>query len=196
MSAGTDNTALDKAFNRVQRKLFLPATKRLLAGCDRPLEIGHGQTNSQPLTVRRMLAWLAVKPGQKVLDVGSGSGWTTALLATLVGPEGCVFAVERIDELRHFGEANCQNFGCKNVSFFPAESRLGLPGFGPFDRILVSAAATGSIPQALLDQLSFGGILVIPVGNSIFEFKKPTADQTDPGYLNEHYGYSFVPLIY
>ena len=188
-------TRLEKAFLQVKREQFLPDTKKPLASYDGPLEIGYGQTNSQPLTVKRMLGWLDVIPGQKILDVGSGSGWTSALLAWLTGPEGAVFAVERIEDIRYFGEHNCAQFGCQNVRFFPAGEELGLIQHAPFDRILVSAAARTDIPLPLLDQLACGGKLVIPVDNSIFELKK-AAQGTANGYRHEHFGYSFVPLIY
>src|SRR4051812_9944700 len=97
MPDGADQ--LDAAFAAAPREAFLPASHHRFAGVDEPLPIGHGQTNSQPSTVRRMLSLLDVEPGQRVLDVGSGSGWTTALLAHLVGPGGSVVGVERYADL-------------------------------------------------------------------------------------------------
>src|SRR5690606_26842507 len=91
--------AVAAALRAVDRRSFLPRAQRRWAGQDRPLAIGHGQTNSQPSTVAAMLRLLDVRPGARVLDVGSGSGWTTALLAVLVGPEGSVLGVERDPDL-------------------------------------------------------------------------------------------------
>ncbi len=90
---------VDEAFAAVPRRDFLPARQHRFAGLDRALDIGYGVTNSQPTTVRNMLSLLEPQPGDRVLDVGSGSGWTTALLSWLVGPTGCVIGVERIPDL-------------------------------------------------------------------------------------------------
>src|SRR3954452_4228056 len=102
--AGHDRVAA--AFAAMPREWFLPAGQRKRAAFDGPLPIGHGQTNSQPRTVEAMLRLLDVKPGQKVLDVGCGSGWTTALLARLTGPRGRVLGVELEPDLVEFGTAN------------------------------------------------------------------------------------------
>jgi protein-L-isoaspartate(D-aspartate) O-methyltransferase len=155
-----------------------------------PLPIGFGQTNSQPSTVRFMLERLEVQPGDKVMDVGSGSGWTSALLAQLVGDKGRVYAVEKIEELVKFGRENCQALDIKNVSFFQASSRFGLPGLAPFDRILVSASAS-ELPQELCDQMKTGGKMVIPIGGSLLEIEKLESGEFS---TYEHKGFAFVPL--
>ncbi len=98
---------IDEAFQSVNRKNFLPPRVAELWEHDAALSIGYGQTNSQPYTVRKMLEWLDVQEGDKVLDIGSGSGWTTALLAHIVSRKGRVYAVERIPELVEFGRNNC-----------------------------------------------------------------------------------------
>ena len=132
---------IDRAFLMMSRQDFLPLSSRYVNVFDAPLSIGYGQTCSQPSTVRMMLKWLDVKPGNKVLDIGSGSGWTTALLSVLVGERGSVFAVERIPKLVEFGAENCRRAGVKNARFFYAkESVVGLPEHSPFDNILVSAS--------------------------------------------------------
>src|SRR3712207_5378151 len=95
-----------EAFREVPREQFLPARSRRWAGYDGPIRIGHGQTNSQPRTVEAMLRLLDVRPGQRVLDVGAGSGWTTGLLAHLVGPDGRVLGVELVPALAKSGAAN------------------------------------------------------------------------------------------
>jgi protein-L-isoaspartate(D-aspartate) O-methyltransferase len=183
--------SIDKAFRDIRRADFVPRVLRDLAGINEPLPIGYGQTNSQPFTVKIMLEWLGAKAGDKVLDVGSGSGWTTALLAHIVGPKGGVLAVEIIPELVELGRSNCEKAGVRNVEFFQSGNVLGLPKFAPYDRILVSAAAK-EFPEALLDQLVAGGKLVIPVKTDIFEVAKSlNADYI----ITKHAGFEFVPLI-
>lgn len=175
----------------VDRANFVPKDLRGSADIDAPLPIGYGQTNSQPYTVRLMLRWLDPQPGDKVLDVGSGSGWTTALLAYLVGSKGWVYAVERVPELVEFGEENCQRTGVKNARFFTAGDEFGLPKEAPFDRILVSASAD-ELPPELVDQLKIGAKMVIPVQNDILEITKKSAGDLD---IKRHPGFAFVPLL-
>lgn len=182
--------AISRAFQKVSRENFvLPETKDRVE-YDMPLPIGFGQTISQPTTVRMMLEWLGTMKGDKVLDIGSGSGWTTALLSQIVGPKGRVYAVEIVPELVEFGRKNCERAGTKNAEFHSAEETYGLPEFAPFDRILVSASAA-QLPEELVRQLKKGGKLVVPVGNSILEITKE-----GKGYKTEvHHGFVFVPLI-
>lgn len=161
------------------------------AAVDAPLPIGYGQTISQPTTVEMMLGWLEPEPGNKVLDVGSGSGWTTALLAQLVGPTGMVYAVELIPELVEFGRQNVERLGIGNAKFYRTGKQLGLPKHAPYDRILVSAAAE-ELPKQLIEQLKPGGKLVVPVRNDILEIEK----EKDGSYEQAvHPGFVFVPLI-
>jgi len=189
MNHGED--LINEAFEEVDRRNFVLPEYLDSAYDDIPLPIGEGQTISQPTTVRMMLEWLDAKPGDKVLDVGSGSGWTTALLSDIVGPKGTVYAVELVPELKNFGEENCRKADIRNAKFFFAETKLGLLKFAPFDRILVSAAAE-ELPEELPDQLKDGGKLVVPVGNSIFEIKK----EKNKIKSLEHQGFVFVPLVY
>jgi len=183
---------IDEAFEVVHREGFLPKDVRAHAAEDRPLPIGYGQTNSQPSTVYRMLEWLNVQPGDKVLDVGSGSGWTTALLAYLTGKAGRVYATEIVPELVDFGYDNCLAAGATNTQFVPATlDQLGLPEHAPYDRILVSASAE-VMPDELLDQLKNTGKLVVPVGNTVYELEK---DLNGSVTSEEHAGFVFVPLI-
>lgn len=182
---------VEQAFKKVDRRLFLPADLQYDAELDIPLPIGHGQTNSQPYTVKMMLTWLDVRPGQRVLDVGSGSGWTTALLAELTGEKGSVYAVELIPELVEFGRDNCRKAGIVNVQFFEAGESFGLPKQAPFERILVSASAP-EVPAELLQQLEPAGKLVLPVKSDILEITKPDDETIE---TTVHTGFSFVPLL-
>lgn len=182
------------------RKEFLPRRERRHAGRDGPLPIGHGQTNSQPRTVAAMLELLDVRPGDRVLDVGAGSGWTTALLAHLVGPSGSVVGVERVPDIAVVGAANLGRTGMPWARLSLATpGALGAPGEGPFDRILVSAEAQ-TLPRALVEQLVPEGVMVIPVLGWMHRVTR------DPGFDRDgvadgdarveiHGAYRFVPLI-
>ena len=158
---------------------------------DYPLPIGHGQTISQPTTVAMMLEMLEPHKGQKILDIGSGSGWTTALLSFIVGDTGSVTGVERVDSLVEVGSKNLQKYGFIHSKIIQAGDELGIVG-EKFDRILVSAAAD-EFPKELTRQLKVGGKLVVPVRNSIYEVTKKENGEIEGV---EHYGFTFVPLIF
>jgi protein-L-isoaspartate(D-aspartate) O-methyltransferase len=180
-----------QAFTRFERSGFVPERVRGSVSIDAPLPIGFGQTNSQPTTIEMMLRWLEVEPGNKILDVGSGSGWTTALLSHLTGPKGKIYAVELVPELVEFGRQNAQRAGVKNAEFYQADNTLGLPEQAPYDRILVSAAAS-ELPKELIKQLKIGGKMVVPVRNDILEVIKDGKNKFD---IIKHPGFVFVPLI-
>ena len=183
--------AIEQAFKKIHRKDFVPESLHGQVNIDAPLPIGFGQTISQPTTVRMMLEWLEVQPGEEVLDVGSGSGWTTALLSQIIGSKGRVFAVEKIPELVKLGRNNCNKAGIKNVEFFQSGKEYGLTEYSPYDRILVSASAE-KLPEELLAQLKVGGKLVIPVKNDILEITK----SSNHVYSSKtHSGFVFVPLV-
>jgi protein-L-isoaspartate(D-aspartate) O-methyltransferase len=182
---------IDEAFRKINRKNFLPEDEVDDANIDMPIPIGFGQTNSQPSTVKMMLRWLDVQDGEKVLDVGSGSGWTSALLSYLVGPYGKVYAVEIIPELAEFGRENCTRLAIKNVKYYQASQDFGLKIHSPYDRILVSAA-TDSVPETLIEQLRTIGKLVIPVKNDVLEITKTSPNKTE---TTIHPGFAFVPLV-
>ena len=183
--------AVKAAFEAVPRAGFLPRGARFRAGSDSPVLIGHGQTNSQPRTVAAMLRLLEVRPGDRVLDVGSGSGWTTALLAHLTGPTGTVTGVELVPELAEWGAENLAGTSYDWASIRPAAPGvLGWPADAPYDRILVSAEAR-SLPQALVDQLAAGGRIVVPVrGTMVLGVRRGDGLET-----SEHGSYRFVPLL-
>ncbi len=160
------------------RTRFLPAGQRASAHVDRPLSIGFGQTNSQPSTVRYMLELLEVEPAQRVLDVGSGSGWTAALLGVLVGSNGQVVGVELEPELARWGAGNVDAQQMPWVRVHQADpDRLGWPEESPYDRILVSAGAR-SLPEPLVEQLKPDGVMVIPVAGRMLRVRRvgPTGD--------------------
>lgn len=187
----TSPAALDEAFAAVPREGFLPGDQRQYAGLDRPLPIAAGQTNSQPSTVRRMLELLDVAPGHRVLDVGSGSGWTTALLGHLVGPSGEVVGVELEPSLAEWGAQNLREHDMSWASISRAQPDvLGRPDLAPFDRVLVSAGAR-TLPEPLVEQLGDGGVLVIPVSSQMLVVRRRPDGGTD---VERHGSYSFVPL--
>ena len=179
------------AMQAVSRAAFLPGNARSRASFDGPIQIGHGQTSSQPRTVEAMLRLLDVRPGQRVLDVGAGSGWTTALLAELTGPSGSVLGVELVPELAEWGAANVAATSYDWASIRVAKPDvLGIPEAAPYDRILVSAEAS-SMPQSLVDQLGEEGRLVVPVRGTMLLVVRRGAE-TD---VTEHGSYRFVPLL-
>jgi len=187
-----DSPHIIDAFREVDRKYFVPESFEDHIYIDAPLPIGNNQTISQPSTVAFMLEKLEPGEGDKVLDIGSGSGWTTALLCHIVGEKGSVTGLERMDALVEQGEENLSKlqFG-SHCRIQRAGEKLGLPG-EQFDKILVSASAD-EIPEELFLQLKIGGILVIPVKNSIFKFKKVSDTYVE---RDEFYGFVFVPLVY
>lgn len=182
---------IKKAFKTIDRKDFVREEHKSDPYGDYPLPIGFGQTISQPTTVAMMLEMLQPQEGDRVLDIGTGSGWTTAILAIMVGPEGYVVGVEKVSELVDFGAKNLKKYDFDNVRIFPAEETLGKPELGPFDKVLVSASAH-EFPVELLEQVKVGGIVVIPVKNSVFRVKKTSEND----YVSEEYpGFAFVPLV-
>lgn len=190
----TPATARDilRVMAELGRKPFLPPGQQEYAYADMPLPIGHGQTNSQPSTVVEMLELLEVPPGASVLDVGCGSGWTTAILARLVGPTGRVVGVERIPDLtRRAREAvDAQQMEWAKVRQ-AVPGVLGLPDEGPYDRILVSAQAD-EMPADLVEQLAPGGTMVIPVRWVMHRVRKNAEGRVRD---TRHGEYAFVPLV-
>ena len=131
--------------------------------------------------------------GDRILDIGSGSGWQTALLCQIVGPKGFVYAIERIPELKDFGQNNLAKakYGFKNIEFICGDGSLGLRKEAPFDKIIVAASAE-EIPQTWKEQLKICGRLVTPVKNSIWLLIKKAKNKFEE---KEYPGFVFVPLI-
>ncbi len=186
------------AFATVDRADFVPPEYRDDAYGDFPLPIGFGATISQPTVVAFMLELLQPRKGDKVLDVGTGSGWTTALLAHIIGPSGSIAGIEIIPELVALGTANLKKYNLPQASIAQAkEGVFGIPEKAPFDKILVSAAAE-ELPNESISQLAAGGPpageagrMVIPVRDSVWKI-----DKKKDGTITkeEFYGFSFVPL--
>ncbi|MDW7671973.1 MAG: protein-L-isoaspartate(D-aspartate) O-methyltransferase [Bacillota bacterium] len=186
--------ALEEAFRQVDRCLFVPNHLKDQCYDDHPLPIGEGQTISQPSTVAFMLELLQVEKGSCVLDVGSGSCWTTALIAAMTGETGKVIALERLSLLSDFGRRNLEKGSWPHAEVHHANGFYGWEPAAPYDRILVSAAAT-QVPNELVRQLKVDGRLVVPIsdfwGNMLLIIKQPD------GQLKRetHAGFAFVPFI-
>ena len=180
-----------RTMRAVRREDFLPKDQRALAATDGPLPLGDGQTSSQPRTVAAMLRLLDLEPGHSVLDVGAGSGWTTALLGRLVGPRGRVVGVEIVPRLAAWGAANlaAQEMDWTELRA-AAPSVLGWPEGAPYDRVLVSAEAR-ELPHALVDQLGAGAVMVTPVAGEMWRVVRAADGTVD---VTRHGFYRFVPL--
>jgi len=182
------------AFKDVKRVDFLPEDLKDSAELNTALPISYGQTISQPLVVAFMIEQLNPKEGDKVLDIGSGSGWTTALLSHIVGLKGKVIAIELVPELKEFGEKNVSkyNFVDKGIAeFICADGSKGYKKEQPYNNILASASAQ-RLPMVWKEELKVGGRIVTPIGSSIWVFIKKSKDDFEE---LEYPGFAFVPLI-
>jgi len=157
---GVDDPRVLEAMREVPRHRFVPEPLRAKAYGDHSLPIGHGQTISQPSVVGLMTQRLAVAPGQKVLEIGTGSGYQAAVLSRIART---VYSLERIDDLARAAAQTLGGLGYQNVSVKTFDGTYGYPAAAPFDRILITAG-TAEIPETLLAQLAVGGRLVAPVG--------------------------------
>ncbi len=186
--------AIIDAFRKINRADFVPEEEKYRAYLNIPLPIGYRQTCSQPLTVAFMLEQLQPQKGNKILDVGSGSGWVTALLAQIVGETGKIYAIERIEALKAYGEKNIAkyNFIEKGiVKCFCSDGAKGWSSRAPYDKIIVSASAE-KIPLPLKEQLKVNGRLVIPILDSIWVIVRKDENQFEE---REFPGFVIVPLI-
>jgi protein-L-isoaspartate(D-aspartate) O-methyltransferase len=180
-----------ETFRKIRRSDFLPEDMQNLAELNEALPIDFGQTISQPLVVAFMLEQLQPKPGDKILDIGSGSGWTTALLAETVKETGKVIALELVSELKEFGEKNAAKYKLP-AQFICADGSRGYEKEAPYDGILCSAAVQRTVPQAWKKQLKIGGRLVTPIGSSVYLFIKKSESEFEE---IEYPGFAFVPLV-
>lgn len=180
------------AMNTVPRHLFVPEALRAQAYKDNAVPLAQGQTVSQPYIVARMTELLELKGRERLLEIGSGSGYQTAVLGLLARK---VFAVERIAAIANEAKERLMSMGYRNISYRIGDGTLGWPVYAPFDAILVAAGGP-EIPSPLLDQLETGGRLVIPIGADQKQQRLVRAVRTSKGISTEDCGpCAFVPLI-
>ncbi len=188
---GIRDLSVLRAFEMTPRHMFVPTGLRHRAYEDAPLPIGSGQTISQPWVHARYLELLHLTGKERVLEIGTGSGYQTVLLAHLVAQ---VFSIERIPALMQQARENIRRAGVNNVSVLLGDGTIGWREYAPYDAILVSAGAP-SIPQPLLDQLAEGGRLLIPVGDR--EEQKLVVAERKNGQITmrDEAPVRFVPLL-
>ncbi len=184
---------VESAFRNIPRHEFVPTSELDSAYYNEPLSIIKNQTISQPGVVSRMTEWLDIKDGQKILEIGTGSGWQTAILSYLVGT-GIVYSIERHSELVKFARENLEKFRLYNTHVILGDGSLGYPQASPFDRIIITAACT-KIPLPLLEQLAENGLIIAPVGDSsqsLVLLKKTSKGIIE---IKNQSHYIFVPLL-
>lgn len=180
-----------EVMERIPREVFVPQDSYYAAYEDRPLSIGYGQTISQPFIIALMTEALKLKGSEKVLEVGTGSGYQAAILAELAKR---VITVDRLPQLVKLARQVLERLGYANVEVHVAGRNLGWPDEAPYDAIMVTAAAP-SVPQVLLDQLSFGGRLVIPVGSRWEQELLKITKRKKQNSVENLGGCRFVPLV-
>lgn len=184
-----------EAMGRVPREEFLPGPLKDEAYIDSPLPIGSGQTISAPHMVAMMSEALDLRPGQKVLEIGAGSGYHAAVVSELVSPGGHVFTIERIEELAGFARENIARAGyAGSVTVLLSDGSAGLPQEAPFDRIFVACGAP-SVPAPLKSQLKDGGVMVVPVGGRMIQDLMRVERRGMEYRTHNLGGCVFVPLI-
>jgi len=192
---GVDSEIVIKAMLNVERHLFVPEDIKHLAYRDSPLSIGKGQTISQPYIVALMLQLLEIESGDKVLEIGTGSGYQTALLAEIAET---VYTVERIDVLLLKAKKLLDKMNFRNIHYHIGDGtrgwKEGFPACKEFDKIVVSAAAP-DVPVSLMEQLADGGIMVIPAGSRYSQDLIVIKKIGDEFITTNHGGCTFVPLI-
>jgi len=188
---GIRNERVLQAMRDIPRHLFVPAHQRPMAYEDMPLPIGHAQTISQPLMVAMMTEALGLQGHERVLEIGTGSGYQAAILSRLAA---VVFSIERIAELAVQARVTLAMRGIMNVHVLVGDGSIGLPEHGPYDAIVVTAASP-NIPPALVEQLASGGRLVIPVGDRHEQTLIRLTATHDRPEIEHLGGCRFVPLI-
>ena len=184
------------AFRKVPRHEFIPENIREYAYSDHPQPISDGQTISAPSMIAIMLEYLDLALGQRVLEIGAGSGYNAALAAEIVGPRGEVVTIERIPRLAEFAEKNLKKAGFGRVTVVVGDGSLGYEKGAPWDRILMTACAP-EVPEPLVKQLKAGGKLGAPVGKHYMFQTWTVVEKTSDKEVRttEHGGCSFVPLV-
>lgn len=187
----TDPLVLD-AMRTVPRERFVPASLAKFAHDDGPLPIGHDQTISQPYIVGYMSEALELRPTDRVLEIGTGSGYQAAILGELASE---VYTIEIVPELAEQARVALETSGYRNVHVRQGNGYLGWPEAAPFDRIIVTAAPD-EVPQALVDQLAMGGIMVVPVGGVYDDQVMKIIRKTEKGVITrETLPVRFVPMV-
>lgn len=184
---------VEKAFLDIPRENFIPKFIKHYAYIDTPLEIGNGQTISAPHMVAIMCEALDIEKGQKILEIGTGSGYHAAIVSKIVGNNGHVYSIERFSSLAEIAKKNLTNIGIRNVTVEIGDGSEGLVEYSPYERIYVTCAAP-EIPDSLMEQLKDPGKLLIPVGRffcrlELVEKNKEKVSSNDLG------GCAFVPLV-
>ena len=185
-----DPTVL-KAVEQTPRHLFVPTGVRHRAYEDTALQIGQGQTISQPTIHARYLELLKLKGTERVLEIGTGSGYQTVLLSHLASQ---VFTIERVAPLMERAREVIRDCGARNVSFLLGDGSIGWREYAPYDAILVSAAAP-AVPQPLVDQLGVGGVLLIPLGERDEQMLTMVTKHADRVERRDIVPVRFVPLV-
>ena len=184
------------AFRLIKREDFVQAETKPLAYFDEALPIGSSQSISQPSVVAFMLEELDPQEGERVLDLGAGSGWTSALLAAIVGPKGKVIALDIVPEIVKFGKENIAKYNYikkGEVEYHCQDGDKGFPEYAPFDRILVSAALSEKkLPRAWKEQLRVYGKIVVPFQDTIWVLTKTKENEFEE---KECPGFAFVPFV-
>ena len=184
---------VEKAFLEVERENFVPDKIKHYSYMDTPLEIGNGQTISAPHMVAIMVEGLDIKKGQKILEIGAGSGYHAAIVSKLVGKKGHVYTVERHSSLVENAKKNLKKSKIENVTIETGDGSEGLQKYAPYNRIYVTCAAP-DIPQPLIDQLKKNGKLMIPVGRMISQLELIEKIENKIHRKNLG-GCAFVPLV-
>jgi len=184
---------VESAFRDIPRHEFVPTSELGRAYHNEPLAIMKDQTISQPGVVSRMTEWLDLKDGQKILEIGAGSGWQTAILSYLAGT-GNVYSVERHSELVKFARENLEKFRLDNAHVILGDGSLGYPKESPYDRIIITAACT-EIPLPLLEQLDENGLIIAPVGDSSQSLVLLKKTHEGIVEIKNQSNYIFVPLL-
>jgi protein-L-isoaspartate(D-aspartate) O-methyltransferase len=184
---------IEKAFLEIPRDKFIPTIFEKYAYSDTPLEIGNGQTISAPHMIAIMCEVLNLKKGQKILEIGTGSGYHAAIVAKLIEPEGKLYTIERHKNLAEKAIQNLKDINIKNIKVEIGDGSEGLKEYAPYDRIYVTCSAP-TIPKPLIEQLKDPGKMLIPIGGTIctlylLEKKNGKIKKENHG------GCAFVPLI-
>jgi len=184
---------VEKAFLETPRENFIPENQKQNAYADTPLSIGEGQTISAPHMVAIMCEELDLEKGQKILEIGAGSGYHAAIVSKIIGEKGHVYTIERFPDLANNAEENLKKENIKNVTVKTGDGSEGLEEYGPYDRVYITCAAP-EIPPPLLEQLKDPGKIMVPIGNTfcmltLLEKNKGKTEKKNLGSC------AFVPLV-